>query len=393
MEVWSSGCAALLLVTMCWRLSRSNGPRELLRDLLRDLLGALHLLLLWAFVWAGATVFTTCTTFLAQDLRPVAFLLLSCCLMFRREKKLLAAAGRTVLITGCDSGFGHALALTLSQSGVTVFAGVLDGDGDGARRLRELDCVKLQVVQLDVTDDQQVAAAHSYISTQVADTGLWGLVNNAGVLLCPVDAELQPLSDYRRCLDVNYMSAVKMCQRFLPLLRRSRGRIVNVSSMAGNVPMPMFAAYGASKGALNIFSQVLRQEMSAWGVQVSVVQPSAFRTGIFGDSDSASRHARHLLTAASSETREDYGSEYISSLPLTLGRMSGLSAVDLTPVVNDMVDALLSARPRPLYMPGHMGWLLPFLHRCCPASWFDAIIRRLPRLNYRKPAAFTRSSL
>lgn len=63
--------------------------------------------------------------------------------------------------------------------------------------------------------------------------GLWALVNNAGVLYCPVDAELLPLTTYRRCMEVNFLAAVKMCQVFLPLLRRSRGRIVNVSSMAG----------------------------------------------------------------------------------------------------------------------------------------------------------------
>lgn len=58
-------------------------------------------------------------------------------------------------------------------------------------------------------------------------------MNNAGVLLCPVDAEIQPLDDYRRCMDVNFLAAVRMCQTFLPLLRRSRGRVVNVSSLAG----------------------------------------------------------------------------------------------------------------------------------------------------------------
>lgn len=63
--------------------------------------------------------------------------------------------------------------------------------------------------------------------------GLWGLVNNAGILQCPMDAEIQPITTYRLCMDVNFLAAVKMCQVFLPLLRRSGGRIVNVSSMAG----------------------------------------------------------------------------------------------------------------------------------------------------------------
>lgn len=63
--------------------------------------------------------------------------------------------------------------------------------------------------------------------------GLWGLVNNAGILHCSVDAELHPISVYRRCMEVNFLAAVNMCQIFLPLLRTSRGRIVNMCSLAG----------------------------------------------------------------------------------------------------------------------------------------------------------------
>lgn len=74
---------------------------------------------------------------------------------------------------------------------------------------------------------------HTPELTGVVSAGLWGLVNNAGVLGSPADAELQPIAVYRRCMDVNFLSAVKMSQVFLPLLRRSRGRIVNVSSLAG----------------------------------------------------------------------------------------------------------------------------------------------------------------
>uniref|UniRef100_A0A672G114 Hydroxysteroid (17-beta) dehydrogenase 2 n=2 Tax=Salarias fasciatus TaxID=181472 RepID=A0A672G114_SALFA len=383
MEVWSAAAAAaaLLLVALGWRLRR--GLRGVPRGLLRGLLW----LLLWAALWAGAAAFTTCSLFLSQNPDLVWVLLLGGLVVCWEGEEL--QPDRTVLLTGCDSGFGHALAVTLSQRGLTVFAGVLDADGDGARRLRDRRCDRLQVLQLDVTDQRQVEAARSYVGARVADAGLWALVNNAGVLLCPADAELQPLDDYQRCLDVNFLSAVRMTQHFLPLLRRSGGRIVNVSSLAGNVPMPMFAAYGASKAALAMFSEVLRQEMWAWGVRVCVVQPTAFRTGIYGDSESASRHARRLLAAASAEAREDYGSEYIAGLPLALGQMSRLSAVDLTPVVDDVVHALLSPRPRPLYTPGHMGGLLPVLYRCCPTSWFDSLVSRL---NYRKPAAQRQSS-
>ncbi|XP_075326936.1 17-beta-hydroxysteroid dehydrogenase type 2 isoform X3 [Odontesthes bonariensis] len=217
-------------------------------------------------------------------------------------------------------------------------------------------------------------------------TGLWALVNNAGVLHCPAVAELQPLATFRRCMDVNFLSAVHMCQLFLPLLRRSRGRIVNVSSMAGEVPMPMLGAYGASKAAVSILSRVMRLELAAWGVKVALIQPAGFRTNIFGDGGDVARYKDELLAAASPEAREDYGEAYISSAPRCLSIMAQQSAVDLSPVVEDMFHAVLSVCPRPLYTPGEMGWLLPFLHRCCPTSWFDAIIARLPHYSEGQPA-------
>lgn len=77
-------------------------------------------------------------------------------------------------------------------------------------------------------------------------------MNNAGVLLCPVDAEIQPLADYGRCMDVNFLAAVRMCQTFLPLLRRSRGRVVNVSSLAGK--WASFLRDVASRGGVLKFS-------------------------------------------------------------------------------------------------------------------------------------------
>ncbi|XP_070687485.1 17-beta-hydroxysteroid dehydrogenase type 2 [Pempheris klunzingeri] len=308
-----------------------------------------------------------------------------------RSDELLPAQSRAVLVTGCDSGFGHALAKQLSQLGVKVFAGVLDVNGAGAQQLRQRGSDNLQVLQLDVTDGSQIETAHGHIRTQVAASGLWGLVNNAGVLLCPMDAELHPMAVYRRHMDVNFLSAVRMCQVFLPLLRRSRGRIVNVSSMAGEVPMPMFAAYGASKAALSVFSRVLRLELSSWGVSVALIQPAGFRTNIFGNSDDITRYRDEILAAVSSEAMEDYGKAYISSLPSSLSRMSRRSAEDLSPVVADMCHALLAARPRAVYTPGHLGWLLPFLHRCCPTAVFDAIIASFPKHADCEPAGLKRS--
>ncbi|XP_041852046.1 estradiol 17-beta-dehydrogenase 2 [Melanotaenia boesemani] len=375
MEVWTAA-AALCVIAAAWRFwTGAHRPDPASAVLIGALGGA-------------CLYFSGC-----PDLHKgvvFCFCLVLFCVMMRKEE-LVPVQNRAVLVTGCDSGFGHALAVRLSEAGLQVFAGVLDVHGPGAEQLKRRALKNLHVLQLDVTDSSQVQTVFNYICAQVYHSGLWALVNNAGVLLCPTDAELQPLATLRRFMDVNFLSAVHMSQLFLPLLRRSRGRIVNVSSMAGEVPMPMFGAYGASKAALSIFSRVMRLELAPWGVKVVLIQPAGFRTNIFGVPDDVIRYQDELLTTISAEAREDYGDEYISSLPCCLSFMFQQSAEDLSPVVEDMYHAVMSVHPRPLYTPGQMGWLLPFLHRCCPTSMFDAIITRLPTLNQQQPAGLRRT--
>ncbi|XP_056138334.1 estradiol 17-beta-dehydrogenase 2 [Lampris incognitus] len=314
-----------------------------------------------------------------------------CCSLFGyyvlvgRGAGLLPVHGKAVLVTGCDTGFGHALAKLLSDMGVTVFAGVLDEDGAGAQGLRRHSSKDLQVLQLDVTDHSQIEQAHRYVCSHVGEKGLWGLVNNAGILGYPADGELQPLATYRRCMDVNFMSTVEMCQVFLPLLRKSRGRIVNMLSMAGEVPMPMLCAYGASKAALGNFSRVMKMELDAWGVKVAIVQPSGFRTNIFNSDKEWSCHQEEILSNLPSDTREDYGEEYISSLRGCLLEMANQSLEDLRPVLKDICHALMSVAPKSLYTPGRGGWLLPFFYRICPNAISDVILKRLFKLVDAQP--------
>uniref|UniRef100_A0A3Q3EUS3 Hydroxysteroid (17-beta) dehydrogenase 2 n=1 Tax=Labrus bergylta TaxID=56723 RepID=A0A3Q3EUS3_9LABR len=321
-------------------------------------------------------VVSSCCRLCCRLSLPVA----GCLFLLQVVMQVVSSCCRLSLpVAGCDSGFGHALAKRLSDEGLQVFAGVLDVNGGGAQQLRERGSEKLKVLQLDVTDRPCDAF--------VVSAGLWGLVNNAGVLQCPTDAELHPITWYSRCMDVNFLSAVRMCQVFLPLLRRSRGRIVNVTSMAGEVPLPMFSSYGASKAAISMFSRVLRMEMCVWGVRVTLIQPGGFRTS----SEDVSQFTDEVLAAVSPEAREDYGKMYISSLPGFLSKMSQQSSEDLSPVVEDMHHALLSVHPRPLYTPGQMAWLLPLLHRCCPAAVSEFLIRRLFVPSACRPTGLTTS--
>ena len=188
------------------------------------------------------------------------------------------APGRHVLITGTSTGIGRATAERLASSGWQVLAGVRRADDapDGTTP-----------VLLDVTDPAAVAAAADAVAHACGDDGLAALVNNAGVCVVgPVECVC--MADWRRQFDVNLFGAIAVTQALLPLLRRRvhrhggrSARIVNVSSVTGQVASPLFAAYSASKHATEAVSDALRLELAGHGIGVSVVNPGTIATEIW----------------------------------------------------------------------------------------------------------------
>uniref|UniRef100_A0A8C8VFA9 Hydroxysteroid 17-beta dehydrogenase 2 n=1 Tax=Pelusios castaneus TaxID=367368 RepID=A0A8C8VFA9_9SAUR len=265
---------------------------------------------------------------------------------------MLSVDTKAVLITGTDSGIGHALAKRLDNLGFVVFAGVLNKDGPGAEELKRSCSQRLHVLQLDITSSAQIQEAYLQIAEMVQNTGLWGVVNNAGILGFPGDGELLPMSLYKQCMDVNFFGPVEVTKKFLPLLRKSRGRLINISSLAGGIPIPRFAAYGASKAALSMFSGVMRLELSKWGVKVAAVYPGGFRTCIQGTSELWNTQEKHLLENLTPDVKEDYGDDYIVALKNYLLHMPSHCDSDLSLVLDDVLHALLAKSPHGLYAPG-----------------------------------------
>ncbi|NWS08210.1 DHB2 dehydrogenase, partial [Motacilla alba] len=273
------------------------------------------------------------------------------------------------MLSGSDTGIGHALAKYLDSLGFVVFAGVLDKDGPGAEELRRSCSQRLSVLQLDITNTSQVKEAYLTVSEKVQNAGLWGVVNNAGILGFPADGELLPMSTYRHCMEVNFFGAVEVSKTFLPLLRKSQGRLVNMSSMAGGIPLPRYAAYGASKAALSMFSGVMRQELSKWGIKVMAIHPSGFRTGIEGTAEQWDKQEKELMENLPADTRQAYGEEYLLGLRSYLLHLPSHCAPDLSPVLGSVLHALLARRPQGLYTPGK-GAYVPLCIFCCFPLWF-----------------------
>jgi len=167
---------------------------------------------------------------------------------------------RSVLITGASSGIGAACARRLAARGWQVYAGVRT-PGDAPDGTTE--------VILDVTDPPSLSFDR-----------LDGLLNNAGIGVAAPLEDLPP-EELRRQLEVNVVGQVAVTQAFLEPLRRARGRIVNVGSIAGRSSLPFLGAYAASKHALEALTDALRIELAPFGIGVAIVEPGSIATPIW----------------------------------------------------------------------------------------------------------------
>ena len=192
---------------------------------------------------------------------------------------------KTVVITGCSSGFGKQLSLDLARRGDRVFAtmrGTQGKNADSAAELAEAavrEGIDLTVLELDVTSTTSVDAAAAIILAEAGAPD--ALVNNAGVMLTGFTEAFTP-EEMTAQLDVNVVGIHRMNRAFLPSMRqRGQGLIINLSSVAGRLSAPFFGVYHASKWGVEGYSMGLRAELACCGVDVVVVEPGPFATALF----------------------------------------------------------------------------------------------------------------
>ena len=247
----------------------------------------------------------------------------------------------SVVVTGASSGIGKATALHLDQLGFRVFAGVRK-NADG-QALSESASDKLKPILLDVTEDGSIAAAVDTV-TRTTSGELFSLVNNAGLSLNG-PLELVPVPEMKKLMDVNVIGLLAVTQAFLPLLRKSRGRIVNISSGHGLLAVPDKSAYAASKFAVQAVSDCLRVELRPFGVSVSCLAVGKVDTEVLGKIVS-DRDA--MIRAADPEIVELY-SPLIEFFDREVKDLPGIAPVEVGRVV---AEALITARPKAQYLIG-----------------------------------------
>ncbi|MCC2656803.1 MAG: short-chain dehydrogenase [Panacagrimonas sp.] len=188
---------------------------------------------------------------------------------------------RTVVLTGASSGIGEAAARQLAARGARVC--LVARRGDELERVQDAiraDGAECWIYRADLSVVEEAEACADRILAEHEEVDV--LVNNAGrSIRRPITASFDRFHDYQRTMQLNYFAAVRLTQKFLPgMLARRRGQIVNVSSLSVQVATPQFAAYVASKSALEGFSRCLAIEMVGKGVAVSVISYPLVRTAM-----------------------------------------------------------------------------------------------------------------
>lgn len=182
---------------------------------------------------------------------------------------------RTVLITGCSSGFGYLMALIFARNGYHVIACVRDIKSYGAKKLRQTavqEKVTIDVIHLDITRDETIKKALS----RAPNIDI--LINNAGYGYLGLIEET-PIVDFKKIYDTNVLGTIRMVQAIVPIMRKQgNGLIINFSSINGIVPFPLFSIYSSTKFAIETLTEGLRFELKPFGIQVVMVEPGSYVT-------------------------------------------------------------------------------------------------------------------
>ena len=239
---------------------------------------------------------------------------------------------KAVLVTGASSGIGRKITERLASQGFFVYAGAR-----AQKDLDELNTIKnVQAVRLDVTVPSDIASAVATVTK--AGRGLYGVVNNAGVVVVAplIEADEKEL-DF--IFNVNIYGPYRITKAFSSLLLESKGRVVNISSLNGIVASPMIGAYSMSKHAVEAYGDALSAELSRFGVRVSLIEPGNYGTEI----------GRNLL--ARMDTSVVKGSRFEPQMRATLSQMRAFE--DNPPpdeVADAVLDAMTNANPKMRYL-------------------------------------------
>jgi len=277
---------------------------------------------------------------------------------------------KIAIVTGASSGIGEVTAEQLVKAGYKVYGSSRRG-AHGQNRKRTFE-----MLALDVTSDESVAAAVNEVLRLEGRIDL--LVNNAGFGVAPAAAEESSIQQAQAIFDTNFFGIVRMIRAVVPHMRqRGSGRIINISSVLGFVPMPYMALYSATKHAVEGYSESLDHELRTQGIRVSLVEPAYIKSAFDANQlqpDEALDEYRDLRAGLDLRVKE------------------ALEGADGPGVVAEtVVHVALAATPKVRYTSGALARRLRFLRRFAPAALVEAGVRKDLRLD-SQPAVRKRAT-
>jgi NAD(P)-dependent dehydrogenase (short-subunit alcohol dehydrogenase family) len=277
------------------------------------------------------------------------------------------------VITGASTGIGAATARELARRGFHVLAGV--------RRDQDADAIRgpgIEPLILDITNPDHIRALATRVHGDPQGRAVRALVNNAAIQ-ANVPIEAFAIDEWRRMFEVNLFGHVAVIQALLPALIRTKGRVVNISSVGGRIAMATYGPYAGTKFALEAVSDSLRREVAPFGVQVVVVEPGAVRTEMLGR---AIATAQELVSAMTPEQSQRYGGlvQAVNRQAVSSTR-SGLTADAAAKVI---ATAITARKPRTRYTVGRDAALLTRLARILPDRMLDRLFAAALRPHFPK---------
>lgn len=271
-----------------------------------------------------------------------------------------------VVISGASSGIGESCAIYLDSLGYQVFAGVRQ-EVD-VQRIKTQSLGRIIPILLDVTDEQSIAESVKTVRASLTSRGLIGLVNNAGIATAG-PLEFLPLKELRQQLEVNVVGQIATTQAFLPLLRESKGRIINMGSDYGKVSGPLLGPYCASKFALEAITDSLRMELQPWQIGVSLIEVGTVQTPIWQKSISRTDLIWEFLPEAAHEF-------YSPALKAIINTAQKLEQSGIGPeiVARAVGRALSDRQPKTRYVVGWEAKINIFLSKILPDRVLDKLV-------------------
>lgn len=277
---------------------------------------------------------------------PILGITLALTLFYHNLK--VSSVGKVVVVSGCESKIGFTTAKYLDEQGVIVIAGFAPNRPELKEKLKG-DCSgRLQIVDLDVTSNTSIKSLVDHIH-QTLDGGIWAVVNAASWTAFG-EAEWVPISAFREMVDINLLGTISLTSSLLPLIRKTKGRVINLSSIHGRIASGPRAPLATATAAVAAYSDTLRLAMSRWGVDVVLIEAGATTTGAWYDRKQMLDEARRLWQNLSLEQKEDYGEKYFEFQITSLKEYQN-QPEDLTALIRSIGDAVTRTFPLPRYTP------------------------------------------